>query len=116
MQNIKIGTAIALLAISGCASAILDGEHARTGPVLTPLPPTSNVEMVMKGEPPPKSYREAGQVTSRAYVLDKAFEECRRQARALRANAVVEVSYERRFSTDYLQDIYFVKGTAATIN
>jgi hypothetical protein len=101
--------------LAACASSILDGEHARTGAVLTALPDTATVELFFEGKTQPASYSDVGQVTSRAFVLEKALEELKRQARALGASGVIGVTYERKFSVDYLQDLYFAKGTAVVI-
>ena len=104
-----------VIALAGCASSILEGEHARTGPVLTALPSTAAVELFMEGKVPPTPYTEIGQVTSRGYVLEKVLEELRNQARALGANGVIGVTYETKLSVEYLEDLYFSKGTAVAI-
>ena len=38
--------------------------------------------------------------------------ELKKQARELGADAITNINYERRFSVDYLQDIYFIDGDA----
>ena len=101
--------------LGGCASSILEGEHARTGTTLAALPSGAVVELFMEGKLPATPYAEVGQVTSRGYVLDKTLEELRSQARALGANGIIGLTYERKFSADYLQDLYFAKGTAVAI-
>jgi uncharacterized protein YbjQ (UPF0145 family) len=45
-------------------------------------------------------------------VLEKGIDELKKQARKLGADAVINVRYERKFSVDYLQDLYFITGDA----
>lgn len=97
----------------GCASSIVDGEGIRTTTeVLAPKPKDSAVEVFFSGSVLTRSQKEIGRVSARAYVLEKGVEELKNNARRLGADAVVNVRYERRFSADYLQDLYFITGEA----
>lgn len=60
----------------------------------------------------PRKVTEVGRVLSRAWVLEKGIEELKKQARKLGADAIIHVRYERKFSVDYLQDLYFITGNA----
>ena len=99
--------------LSGCASSIVDGEGIRTSSdVLAPKPKNSSVEVLFSGTAPTRPSKEIGRVTARAWVLEKGIEELKNNARKLGADAVVNVRYDRRFSADYLQDLYFIDGAA----
>ncbi|MDP1691369.1 MAG: hypothetical protein Q8L49_05340 [Burkholderiaceae bacterium] len=114
----KILVASACLALSsfillGCASSIVDGEGIRTSSeVLAPKPKDSPIEIFFSGNAPTRPGKEIGRVSARAWVLEKGVEELKNNARELGADAVVNVRYERRFSADYLQDLYFIDGEA----
>ena len=97
----------------GCASSIVDGEGIRTSnTVLSPKPESVAIEIYFSGKNPERPRSEIGRVSSRAWVLDKGINALKENARKLGADAVTNIRYERRFSADYLQDLYFVDGDA----
>jgi len=99
--------------LTGCASSIVDGEAIRTSSeILAPKPEGSLIEVFFSGTSTPRPSKEIGRVSARAWVLEKGIEELKDDARTLGADAVVNIRYERRFSADYLQDLYFIDGEA----
>lgn len=98
---------------NGCASSIVDGEGIRTSDyVLAPKPKDFVVEVYFDGKGPSRLFAEVGRVSARAWVLEKGIESLKDNARQLGADAITNVRYERRFSADYLQDLYFLDGEA----
>jgi len=115
MKPFLAGTSLALAAlfIQGCASSIVDGEGLRTSSsVLAPKAQDSTVEVYFSGKSPSRAFVEVGRVSARAYVLEKGVDVLKEQARKLGADAVTNLTYERRFSADYLQDLYFLDAEA----
>ena len=105
-------TFTSILLIS-CASSIADGEFVRTSSRnYTPKAKGAVIEIYLTGKSPERETMEIGRVTSRAWVLEKGMNELRNQARELGADAIINISYERKFSIDYLQDLYFLNGEA----
>jgi len=97
----------------GCASSIVEGEFVRTSNTsYSPKNKNAAIEIYMVGKAPQRKAIDIGRVTSRAWVLEKGMNELKVQARELGADAIVNISYERRFSADYLQDLYFLNGEA----
>lgn len=95
------------------ASAIVHGEGLRTSPeVFGALEQSQPVELVMSGTAVTRSHKVIGRVLSRAYVLDRGVDELREQARKLGADGVINVRYERKFSADYFQDLFYIEGDA----
>lgn len=104
---------LSLLALTGCASSIVDGEGVRTSTVAYPAVTNSEtVEVYFVDNRPAMQYVEVGRVTARAWLLEKGFAALKQEAAKLGATAIVDVKYERRFSVEYLQDLYFINGTA----
>ena len=104
---------LALCIFSSCASSIVDGEYFRTSSTIyAPKPENTNIEVFLKGRTPDRPTINVGRVTSRAYVLEKGMEKLKEQARKLGADAILAISYERKFSADYFQDLYFIDGDA----
>jgi len=102
-----------LVSLLGCASSIVDGEYLRTSPTIYPLKSDSAiVEVFLSGKSANRKTVDIGKVSARAYVLEKGIDELREQAKELGADAITNVSYERKFSMDYLQDLYFIDGDA----
>ena len=102
-----------LLALSGCASSIVNGEYLRTSQTnYPPKPEASNVDIFLSGKSPSEDVIDIGKVSARAYVLEKGMDELKLQARKIGAEAITNVSYERKMSIDYLQDLYFLNGDA----
>ena len=105
--------ALCAFALLGCASSIVDGEGIRTSAeVLAPKPQGSTIEVYFSGKVPSRSAVEVGRVSARAWVLEKGIDALKDNARKLGADAITNVRYERRFSADYLQDLYFLDGDA----
>jgi hypothetical protein len=97
----------------GCASSIVDGEGVRTtNTVLAPKPESAAIEVYFSGKNPERQFIEVGRVSSRAWVLNNGINSLKENARKLGADAVTNIKYERRFSVDYLQDLYFIDGDA----
>ena len=61
---------------------------------------------------PERPAAEIGRVSARAWVLEKGINELKSQARKIGADAIINITYERKFSFDYLQDLYFLNGEA----
>jgi hypothetical protein len=112
MRSVRL--TIALVAtLTGCASGIVQGDSVRLSPSQLPSrPDTAPIEIVLAGLQAPQPYEVIGKVSCRAWLLEKGFEEAKRQARLLGADALVNVRHERRFSADYLQDLYFIEADA----
>ena len=97
----------------GCASAIVDGEHIKTSSnTLTPKEKDAVIDIYLSDKKPERLVKEVGRVSARAWVLEKGINELKIQARKIGADAIVNITYERRFSVDYLQDLYFLNGEA----
>ena len=103
----------ALFLLSGCASSIVNGEYLRTSQInYPPKQETTPVDVFLSGKSPNREAIDIGRVSARAYVLEKGMDELKTQARKLGADAITNVSYERKLSMDYLQDLYFLDGEA----
>jgi hypothetical protein len=99
--------------LSGCASSIVDGEHICTSSTaLSAKAPDAPIDVYFSDKAPTRKTTEVGRVLSRAWVIEKGIDELKKQARKLGADAVTNVRYERKFSVDYLQDLYFITGDA----
>lgn len=97
----------------GCASWIVEGEGIRTsGEVIPPKPKDAEIEIYFSGKNPKRGVEEIGRVSARAWVLEKGVNALRENALQLGADAILNVKYERRFSVDYLQDLYYIDGEA----
>ena len=113
----KIVSFVLIVLISGfffgCASAIVDGEHIKTSSnTLTPKEKDAVIDIYLSDKKPERPAKEVGRVSARAWVLEKGINELKIQARKIGADAIVNITYERRFSVDYLQDLYFLNGEA----
>jgi len=100
--------------ISGCASWIVEGEHFKTrndynGEI---KPDHSQIKVFFKDDPPPRKYTKVGKALSRAWAFEKGINELKKQANLLGADAVIDVTFTRKFSVDYLQDLYLINGNA----
>jgi uncharacterized protein YbjQ (UPF0145 family) len=111
---------VALVIISSllvsCASSIVESEGIRTNS--TAVSSTASdvpITVYFADKQPTQAYKEVGRVTARAWLLDKGIEAAKQEAKKLGANAIVNVKYERRFSADYLQDLYFINGIAVVL-
>ena len=94
----------------GCASSIVKGEYSRlTTSSLSKKPDTFEVPILI-ATPVDKNVEVVALVTARAYVLDKAIAELRRQARLAGVDALIDFKQERKVSVDYLQDLYYVEA------
>lgn len=99
--------------LSSCSSSIVSSEAIRTSSgVSQQSSPNKPIDIVFADTAPPRSSTEVGRVSARAWLLEKGIEAIKQEARKLGADAVINVKYERRFSADYLQDLYFIDGTA----
>ena len=99
--------------LAGCASSIVDGEGIRSSDkVLSPKPEDAVIEVYFSGKSPDRQVAEIGRVSARAWVLEKGINALKENARKLGADAVTNIKYERRFSVDYLKDLYFIDGDA----
>ena len=102
-----------LSSLLGCASSIVDGEMVRTSnSVRPPKPESAVIEIYFLGKNPDRPVTEIGRVSARAWVLEKGINALKANARRLGADAITNIKYERRFSADYLQDLYFIDGDA----
>ena len=105
----------AITGLSSCTSSIVGGELARLSSIRSPKPETFEVP-ILSATPNTESAEVIAIVTARAYVLDKAVTELKKQARLAGADALVEFKQERRMSVrmsvDYLQDLYFLEAKA----
>lgn len=97
----------------GCASSIVDGEYIRTSNnTHKPKEKDAVIEIYLSGKKPERPVSDIGRVSARAWVLEKGINELKIQARELGADAIINITYDRRFSVDYLQDLYFLDGDA----
>ena len=102
-----------LIFLTSCASSIVNGEFTRTSnEKYSPKDQSAIIEIYMEGKVPDRKTKDIGMVTSRAWVLEKGMNELKRQARIIGADAVVNIKYDRKFSVDYLQDLYYLNGQA----
>ena len=98
---------------SGCTSAIVDSQSIKTSAnTFPPKGENSPIEIVFSNQPLTRQFAEVGNVTSRAWVLEKGVNALKSEARKLGADAVVNVKYERKMSIDYGQDLFTVEGNA----
>ena len=99
--------------LSSCSSSIVSSEAIRTSSAVSQQSTTNkNIDIVFVDTAPKFASTEVGRVSARAWLLEKGIEAIKQEARKLGADAVINVKYERRFSADYLQDLYFIDGTA----
>lgn len=102
--------------LSSCSSSIVSSESIRTSSAVSQQSsPNRPIDIVFADTVPPRSSTEVGRVSARAWLLEKGIEAIKQEARKLGADAVINVKYERRFSADYLQDLYFIDGIAVVI-
>ena len=112
MQKLAILIFVFII-LAGCASSIVDGEYLRTSETnYPPKPETIPIEVFLSGKSPSRETIDIGRVSARSYVLEKGLDELKTQARRLGAEAITNVTYERKMSVDYLQDLYFLNGDA----
>ncbi|MDP3028210.1 MAG: hypothetical protein Q8O04_01670 [Deltaproteobacteria bacterium] len=111
--NFILAVLLSCCFLLSCASSIVDGERIRTlNSILKPKPEDAVIEIYFLGKSPDRPAIEVGRVSARAWVLEKGINELKVHARELGADAVTNIRYERRFSMDYLQDLYFLDGDA----
>jgi hypothetical protein len=102
-----------VILLSSCSSSIVSSESLRTSSAFTQLSNSNKpVDIIFADTQPKFASTEVGRVSARAWLLEKGIEAIKNEARKLGAEAVINVKYERRFSADYLQDLYFIDGTA----
>lgn len=112
-RNTNLIVGLVVCSLLGCASSIVDSERVRTSnDVLRPKPKSTVIEIYFSGKNPDRPVTEIGRVSARAWVLEKGINALKANARQLGADAITNIKYERRFSADYLQDLYFIDGDA----
>ena len=114
MQLVRVLTiTTSVIFLASCSLSIVSSEGLRTSSTVAQLS-TSNkpIDIVFADTVPKFASTEVGRVSARAWLLEKGMEAIKNEARKLGADAVINVKYERRFSADYLQDLYFIDGTA----
>ncbi len=112
MKN-KLVLIAASAIVSGCVSSIVDGESLRTSnTTYEPKADSASIELFFAGQEPSGEVEIIGKVNARAHVLEKGMAELKEQARNLGADAITNIDYERRFSADYMQDLFFINGDA----
>jgi uncharacterized protein YbjQ (UPF0145 family) len=105
--------AFTVISLASCSSSIVSSEAIRTSSAVSQQSTTDkNIDIVFVDTAPTRSSTEVGRVSARAWLLEKGIEAIKQEALKLGADAVINVKYERRFSADYLQDLYFIDGTA----
>jgi uncharacterized protein YbjQ (UPF0145 family) len=105
--------AITVIFLASCSSSIVSSEAIRTSSAVSQQSATNkNIDIVFVDTAPQRSSTEVGRVSSRAWLLEKGIEAIKQEALKLGADGVINVKYERRLSADYLQDLYFIDGTA----
>ena len=108
--------AITVIFLASCSSSIVSSEAIRTSSAVSQQSASNKtVDIVFADTAPQRSSTEVGRVSARAWLLEKGIEAIKQEARKLGADAVINVKYERRFSADYLQDLYFIDGIAVVI-
>lgn len=102
-----------VFSLASCSSSIVSSEAIRTSSTVSQQSSLDKpIDIVFADTAPSRSSTEVGRVSARAWLLEKGIEAIKQEARKLGADAVINVKYERRFSADYLQDLYFIDGTA----
>ena len=97
----------------GCASSIVHGEKYKTYPMdIKAKSSVDPIDIYFEGQLPKNEFTVIGKVVARSYVLEKGMEELKHQARELGADGIINIKYERKFSVDYLQDLYNITGDA----
>lgn len=97
----------------GCASFIVDGEYIKTSSnMLIPKQKDDVIDIYFSNKKPERPTAELGRVSARAWVLEKGINELKSQGRKIGADAIINITYERKFSVDYFQDLYFLSGEA----
>lgn len=105
------------ISLSSCSSSIVSSEAIRTSSAVSQQTSLNKpIDIVFADTAPPRSSTEVGRVSARAWLLEKGIEAVKQEARKLGADAVINVKYERRFSADYLQDLYFIDGIAVVFS
>jgi hypothetical protein len=108
-----LSIASTVIFLASCSSSIVSSEAIRTSSAVSQQSlPNKPIDIYFVDTAPPRSSTEVGRVSARAWLLEKGVEAIKQEARILGADAVINVKYERRFSADYLQDLYFIDGTA----
>lgn len=103
--------------LSGCASSIVGGEAIKLGVTSYPQKAQDyDVALFFPDTPIDRSYSVIGKVVSRAWLLEKGLNELKKQGRKIGAEAIINIKYERKFSVDYLQDLYQIQGDAIVWN
>ena len=104
---------IAMSFLIGCASSIVHGEKYKTSPMDINAKSTEDpIDIYFTEQLPNHEFTIIGKVIARSYVLEKGMEELKHQARELGADGIINIKYERKFSVDYLQDLYNIYGDA----
>lgn len=103
--------------LSGCAASVADAEPAKPAtvvlkPIYKTKPDTAVIDLYYSGSSPDRPAQEIGFVSARALELDKGIEVLKGKARLIGADAIIEIRHERRYSSDYLRDLYFIDGKA----
>ena len=112
MRNLVI-ILISSVAVFGCASSIVDSESVATKTATyAPKPADAEIGIFMAGTVPDRSAVIIGKVTARAYVLETGINALKVEARKIGADAITGITYERRFSMNYLEDLFFIDGNA----
>jgi hypothetical protein len=99
--------------VMGCASSIVHGEKYKTSTMDIRAKSIGDpIDIYFNGQTPNEEFTVVGKVVARSYVLERGMEELKHQARELGADGIINVKYERKFSVDYLQDLYNINGDA----
>jgi hypothetical protein len=102
-----------VISLASCSSAIVSSEAIRTSSAVSQQNPTNKcIDIVFADTASQRPSTEVGRVSARAWLLEKGIEAIKQEALKLGADGVINVKYERRFSADYLQDLYVIDGTA----
>lgn len=95
----------------------MNGERFKTTSMdIKPKSKSAPIDLYFINQVLSRKYTVVGKVVARSWLLEKGMEELKNQARELGADAVIDVKYERKFSVDYLQDLFDISGDAVIWN
>ena len=108
----KFYTILISLSFLGCASSINESQYTNfTDSEFEPKPDDFSVQII-DDKSKIKKHKIIGLATAKAYLLDVAIKDLKKEAKEAGADALIDFKYERRVSADYLQDLFFVEAKA----
>ena len=100
------------LFLIGCASSINDSQFTSfTDSEFTPKAKEFSVPII-DDKSSIDGYEVIGLATAKAYLLEVAIKDLKKESRQAGADALIDFKYEQKMSVDYLQDLFFVEAKA----